>query len=271
MIYVGIDPSLESSAMFIFDSNSLQYEYHSFFVTHDGKLPRKRKKAIDELSECGANIHLFTDLVDRAKVKQARETCDYNIKKQADIVCSTIKDILNSGSSIEELSSVLDEAHKDDIEVYKMMAENDLCRFRTMKEVSASICDTIQAFCDKHNQYQLVISIEAPAYVATGSSSVDLIAGCAFIRDIPNLLDTRNMTVNTSYMLPPTSVKKHATGRGTATKEEMCEAFSRKGPNDAFRELVSNAAAKDYKPMDDIVDAFFMTYFVAENCLWQLS
>ena len=57
----------------------------------------------------------------------------------------------------------------------------------------------------------------------------------------------------------------------TATKEEMCEAFSRKGPNDAFRELVSTAAAKDYKPMDDIVDAFFMTYFVAENCLWQLS
>lgn len=271
MIYVGIDPSLESTALFIFDSESHTYEYHSFFVTHDGKLQRKRQRVIEELSGVGINIHIFVDNVDRSKVKHAKLQSDSNTKKQADAVCGAIKDILQSGSSLDDLSEVLDNAHKDDLEVYQLMAENDLSRFSNMKSVSLEVRETIISFCKKLNKNEVVIAIEAPAYVASGSSSVDLIAGCAFIRDVPNTLLEDGVTVNNTYMLPPTSVKKHATGRGTATKEEMCEAFTRKGPNDAFRELVSTVATKDYKPMDDIVDAYFMAYFVAEDILSMLS
>lgn len=270
MIYIGIDPSLESSAMFMFDTRTCHYEYHSFFVTHDGKIGPKRKKVMKELSDCGIHIHTFADLVDRMKVKNARAQSEMNTKKQASAVCDAIKDILNTGTSIEDLSDVLDEAHNEDIKVYKMMAENDLCRFRTMKIVASSIIDEISTFCSEHSCNEVVMAIEAPAYVATGSSSVDLIAGCAFVRDVPNQLASKNIAVNNVYMLPPTSVKKHATGRGTATKEEMCEAFTRKGPNDAFRLLVSTVATKDYKPMDDVVDAYFMTFFIAESILGPL-
>jgi len=271
MIYIGIDPSLESTAMFLFDSETLSYEYHSFFVTHDGKLPRKRQKVIDELKECGVIVHIFADNVDRTKVKHAKIKNDANIKKQANDICAAIKDILHEGSSIEKLESVLDDAHKEDLNVYKMMAENDLNRFCNMKSVAECIIQVISRFCSYCDSNQVVMAIEAPAYVASGSSSVDLIAGCAFIRDVPNQLETVGVAVNNTYMLPPTSVKKHATGRGTATKEEMCEAFTRKGPNDAFRELVSTVATKDYKPMDDIVDAYFMSYFIVDSILSTLS
>ena len=270
MIYIGIDPSLESSAMFMFDSESCLYAYHSFFVTHDGKIGPKRTRVMKELSDCGVHIHTFIDLVDRMKVKNARAQSEINTKKQASAVCDAIRDILNSGAPIEDLDGVLDEAHDEDIKVYKMMAENDLCRFQTMKIVAGSMIDEITAFCSEHSCNEVVIAIEAPAYVATGSSSVDLIAGCAFVRDIPNVLKTIGMAVNNVYMLPPTSVKKHATGRGSATKEEMCEAFTRKGPDDAFRLLVSTVEAKDYKPMDDVVDAYFMVFFIAESILEQL-
>lgn len=271
MIFVGIDPSLESSAMFLFDDDSYDYEYHSFFVTHDGKIGPKRRKVFDELRNCGVNIHIFEDFVDRNKVKNAKMLSEINTKKQAKNVCDSIKDILNNNASIEKLSEVLDDAHKEDITVYEMMAENDLCRFRTMKNVASTIIDEILSFCCKHNTNDITIAIEAPAYVATGSSSVDLIAGCAFIRDIPNILESRNVIVNNVYMLPPTSVKKQATGRGTATKEEMCKSFTRKGPNDTFRKLVSTVATKDYKPMDDIVDAYFMIFFIAESILQTLN
>lgn len=266
MIYAGIDPSLESTAMFLYDSETSQYGYYSFFVTPEGKLQRKKQQAIDKLKECGVDVNVIANYVDRRKVKQAKIQNDNNIKQQASAVYDAVKDILDNGDDIESLVSLLEDAHKDDLIVYKLMAENDLNRFVTMKIVASMVKDTIISFCTKYSCIDTIISIEAPAYVASGSSSVDLIAGCAFIRDIPNVLKDCGIDVNNTYMLPPTSVKKEATGRGTATKEEMCEAFAKKGPNDAFRELVARTSnIKDYKPMDDIVDAYFMTYFIIGN------
>lgn len=272
MIYVGIDPSLESSAMFLFDDATGDHEYHSFYVTHTDKLPKKKQHALDTLQDAGVFIHRFVDLVDRSKVKHAKQQAESNTKKQADVVCSAIKDILKEGSSIEELNSVLDQAHTEDLEVYKLMAENELSRYKVMHIVAQQMLGQIMNFCFDHNSTEVTFAIEAPAYVATGSSSVDLIAGCAFVRNVPNLLRRyAEYRVNNTYMLPPTSVKKHATGRGTAEKDEMCASFTRKGPNDAFRKVVEEVDPKDYKPMDDIVDAYFMAYFVAEDKLSKLS
>jgi Holliday junction resolvasome RuvABC endonuclease subunit len=57
----------------------------------------------------------------------------------------------------------------------------------------------------------------------------------------------------------PTAVKKHATGKGNAKKEDMERAFVEETGWDIRHEL--GQSAKSWNPSSDIIDAYFMARF----------
>ena len=67
---------------------------------------------------------------------------------------------------------------------------------------------------------------------------------------------------------PPTVIKKFATGKGNANKEQMYEAFMSEllTPND-LKELLTPKAKKVINPISDIVDSYFIAKAGAEGML----
>ena len=69
-------------------------------------------------------------------------------------------------------------------------------------------------------------------------------------------------------MYPPTVIKKFATGKGNANKEQMYEAFVDEllTPTD-LKERLTPKAKKVINPISDIVDSYFITKCGAEGML----
>ena len=69
-------------------------------------------------------------------------------------------------------------------------------------------------------------------------------------------------------MYPPTVIKKFATGKGNANKEQMYEAFVDEllTPTD-LKERLTPKAKKVINPISDIVDSYFIAKCGAEGML----
>jgi len=65
------------------------------------------------------------------------------------------------------------------------------------------------------------------------------------------------------FTVPPTVVKKYATGKGNATKEKMYEAFL----NETFIDLHSiiSPTTKLGSPTTDIVDAWYIAKYMIDK------
>lgn len=101
------------------------------------------------------------------------------------------------------------------------------------------------------------INIEGFSFNSTGASFIDLITYQSIFRSSV-IKNDRSFNV-----FSPTTIKKHFSGSGKSTKDEMCKAFTHYKNTDAnlltLSQLIENCL-KDRqnikKPLDDIVDAY---------------
>lgn len=73
--------------------------------------------------------------------------------------------------------------------------------------------------------------------------------------------------------LAPSSVKKKATGNGRADKPEMIAAFYQKlNCSRSFNQILGLKSEKvDAKPIDDIVDAYWLAHILLESNSWKVE
>ena len=98
------------------------------------------------------------------------------------------------------------------------------------------------------------VFIEGYAFATTGKSYVRSVA------ENTGLLKYKMYKVKQSFTsIPPTVIKKYATGKGNANKELMYEAFIAEllTPPD-FRERLRPKSKKLSNPVTDLVDAYFI-------------
>ena len=98
------------------------------------------------------------------------------------------------------------------------------------------------------------VFIEGYAFATSGKSHVRSVA------ENTGLLKHKMYKANQSFTsIPPTVIKKYATGKGNANKEVMYEAFTAEllTPPD-FRERLRPNSKKLSNPVTDLVDAYFI-------------
>ena len=59
-------------------------------------------------------------------------------------------------------------------------------------------------------------------------------------------------------IIPPTVVKKFATGSGNASKEKMYESFAQENPRRDIKSLLTPRSENIISPLNDVVDAYFI-------------
>jgi hypothetical protein len=62
-------------------------------------------------------------------------------------------------------------------------------------------------------------------------------------------------------IIPPTVIKKFATGKGNANKEKMYEAFVNENPGVDLRSWLTPRSSNVISPVSDIVDAYFIAKY----------
>ena len=62
-------------------------------------------------------------------------------------------------------------------------------------------------------------------------------------------------------IIPPTVIKKFATGKGNANKEKMYEEFVKENPGVDLRSDLTPRSSNVISPVNDIVDAYFIAKF----------
>lgn len=63
------------------------------------------------------------------------------------------------------------------------------------------------------------------------------------------------------HIIPPTTIKKYAFGKGNAKKEQMIQSFVKKTECD-IEELFGTKGTKILNPISDIVDAYFLCDYI---------
>ena len=107
------------------------------------------------------------------------------------------------------------------------------------------------------------VFIEGYAFATSGTSHVRSIA------ENTGLLKHKMYKVKQSFTsVPPTVIKKYATGKGNANKEGMYEAFVDEllTPTD-LKERLTPKATKVKNPISDLVDAYFIAKCGVEGML----
>ena len=66
-------------------------------------------------------------------------------------------------------------------------------------------------------------------------------------------------------VVPPTVIKKFATGKGNANKEKMYEAFCTENPKMDLRSQLTPRSSNVISPGNDIVDAYFIAKYGFSN------
>ena len=62
-------------------------------------------------------------------------------------------------------------------------------------------------------------------------------------------------------IVPPTTIKKFATGKGNANKQKMYESFLKENTSADIRSLLTPRSTNVISPVNDIVDAYFITKY----------
>ena len=62
-------------------------------------------------------------------------------------------------------------------------------------------------------------------------------------------------------IIPPTTIKKFATGKGNANKQKMYESFVEENPSVDLRSSLTPRSSNVISPVSDIVDAYFITKY----------
>lgn len=114
-----------------------------------------------------------------------------------------------------------------------------------------------------------VVSLEGFSYNSSGSSYIDLVMYNSFLRKSL----TERYGPERIFIVSPAENKKFASGNGNANKEKMIEAFLANRSNDSmlaesgfYKYLKSSTLDyKHIKPIDDLVDAYWLQRYVDVN------
>ena len=114
-----------------------------------------------------------------------------------------------------------------------------------------------------------VVSLEGFSYNSNGSSYIDLVMYNSFLRKSL----TERYGSERIFIVSPAENKKFASGNGNANKEKMIEAFLADRSNDSmltesgfYKYLKSSTLDyKHIKPIDDLVDAYWLQRYVDVN------
>jgi len=108
-----------------------------------------------------------------------------------------------------------------------------------------------EIFNKYNNDAEIFVSMEGPALYGKGKrSELAMLAGAIYY-----FLKYNGVPI---VIVPPSKLKKFATGNGRASKEEMGEAAPKK---------ILQRFSKEFKKHDDLIDA----YFLARSCLETFS
>lgn len=128
----------------------------------------------------------------------------------------------------------------------------DFCVIRTdkLKDVFSRTLTIALKICEIYENHKPdVVHIEGLAFGMRGNSTRDL-AGLLFT--IINVVALKHPMVNYS-LIPPTSLKKFATGSGKAKKENMIDAL----PEDVIKKF-TDAHYKKTTGLADLADAYWL-------------
>lgn len=103
------------------------------------------------------------------------------------------------------------------------------------------------------------IGIEGFSYNSKGQSFIDLILYNSVLRNKILQLDCD------FHIIAPTFIKKNATSKGNANKEKMLESFIKDENNKLTDFIISNSIntlEKVVKPIDDVIDSFYISKFL---------
>lgn len=109
--------------------------------------------------------------------------------------------------------------------------------------------ELVNLFSSYKNEYELCVAIESGALYGKGKrNELAMLNGAVYYFLRFNKIET--------HLVPPSRLKKYATGNGRASKEDMANSAPKK-----FRERVESL----FKKADDVIDA----YFLAKYCKCQ--
>lgn len=135
----------------------------------------------------------------------------------------------------------------------------------TLRAMCASrqIFDVVYNYHQKHNHNFVIVSIEnyvMPAF--GGQNSLKNVSGLitlqAFVREMVLRYCNKNQVMVKMLTPSPTTLKKFFTGSGKAEKEDMMKSFVE---NFNGRKLIPAASEDTVKIINDVVDAFALTYY----------
>ena len=130
---------------------------------------------------------------------------------------------------------------------YPSVWENNIERFDM-------ISDTVLEFIRKHSEGtgEDMVFLEGYAYGATGSRVFQVAENCG-------ILKLKIVKAGYPlYMIPPAQAKKHATGRGTANKLAMYDAFRKLYPEIDLVGIFKTG--KSDNPVSDLTDSVLGTF-----------
>ena len=120
-------------------------------------------------------------------------------------------------------------------------------------DIAMIVCEYKE--CINNIWHTPIICIEGLSFGGFGSATRDL-AGLQFM--IINTL--RDFAINDITVLPPTSLKKFALGKGKGSKEDMLAAV----PSDIYDFLI-NTGYKKSKGLYDVVDAYWLAHYIRDK------
>jgi Holliday junction resolvasome RuvABC endonuclease subunit len=118
------------------------------------------------------------------------------------------------------------------------------------------ILKELQSLYDKYSKdFEIYASIESSALYGKGKrNELAMLNGAVYFFLKVNGVETT--------LVPPSRLKKYATGNGRASKDDMANSAPR-----SFLRYVS----RHYKKFDDLIDAYFLGKFTLDQYLQQLE
>jgi Holliday junction resolvasome RuvABC endonuclease subunit len=116
-------------------------------------------------------------------------------------------------------------------------------------ETIKTISNIVEEFTDSNKYQTLRVAIEGGALYGKGKrNELAMLNGAVYYMFLLRGVDT--------ILVPPSRLKKFATGSGRASKGEMLEALPK---------LTSSSFQRTYKKYDDVVDAYWLATYRLTN------
>lgn len=140
----------------------------------------------------------------------------------------------------------------NDVQVITLEKEG-MTDFEFIDKQTDTIVEFIQTIMDLHKDKELLIGIEDYIYYSQQNSLIDIVQGTTVLKY--KIIKKWGEKVLNKYS--PTHIKKFATEKGTASKDDMLFAYNRLKLTNPFSEWC-HKLSKSHKPEEDMIDSFWV-------------